>query len=99
MEATNDTAVPQTESKRSRRSRQNATRFGRICHVLARVFAVILLATGTLLFVAYRTAQRVPEFYQSVLAQPQAELEIAGDDFETKVVDLQMPRGNQGIGK
>ncbi len=50
---------------------------------------LFIFAAGSLFFFVYQTTQNTPEFYLHLSQQPEEVLAVAGDQFETKVLDVQ----------
>ena len=53
------------------------------------VMFLIVLVLGGLVWYAYQASQRVPDYYQAILEQPESEMDFAGDQFETELLELQ----------
>ena len=53
------------------------------------VLFLIVLVLGGLVWYAYQAAQKLPDYYQAILEQPESEMDIAGDQFETEMLELQ----------
>jgi hypothetical protein len=56
---------------------------------LLKVTLLLLVMCSAFFLYAYRSMHIPPEFYRQNLQQPFAELEIAGDQFETKLLNVQ----------
>ncbi len=49
----------------------------------------MLIVAGFFIYYIYRTTQIEPVFYQAILLESPAELEVAGDQFETRIIEMQ----------
>ncbi len=56
---------------------------------LGLVFGFVIIALAGFCWYAYRAAQVVPDYYQAILEQPETQLDAAGDQFETELLELQ----------
>ncbi len=59
-------------------------RMGRVLLVVS----ILIVAAAVFVFYAFRTTQTGPDFYQKALAVDSVAAEIAGDQLETRVLDL-----------
>ena len=57
--------------------------------------AIVVLIIGVC-WLAYRSAQQIPEFYQAVLTAPPDVLEGEGQEFESRLFDLQTESHREG---
>ena len=61
-----------------------------------KLILLILLVVGGVAWYAYRSTQKVPEFYQSVLTTPPDLLDQQGQEFESRIFDLQHESHDRG---
>jgi len=50
---------------------------------------LLAITVGGVCWYVYRAAQVVPDYYQALLEQPETEMDEAGDQFETELLELQ----------
>lgn len=63
-----------------------------VIRLLTKLFwttAAVVVVIGFLLVYVYQTTQNEPEFYQLVMQRPASELEEAGDQFESRIIEMQ----------
>ena len=78
------------------RDRSSSGWFGRLIKLTIKISLVLILLIAGLLWYTYRSTQSVPEFYQSVLEQDTAQLDRAGDQFESNILEMQNASRREG---
>ena len=72
------------------------TRRGSFVSKVARILVITLILVGGLAWYAYRSTQKIPEFYQSALTAPPDLLDKQGREFESRIFELQHESFDQG---
>ena len=87
VEAESEQVKAADEQSPGEQPRQN----GFLTRWLVRIGVVLLLvalALGGVCWYVYRAAQVIPDYYQAILEQPKTELDVAGDQFESELLEL-----------